>query len=88
VRKPTKKERAEFEKLKVEILCHQFRYYVLSHPTISDYAYDELEKRAYTLECLIEGKAEEKTWQGKPSFIISSDNARDYPKHIQDLCQH
>ncbi|HEY9166977.1 MAG TPA: NAD-dependent DNA ligase LigA [Candidatus Kryptonia bacterium] len=41
---------AEIEKLRREIRDHDYRYYVLAEPSISDYEYDQLMKRLTELE--------------------------------------
>ncbi|RKZ22233.1 DNA ligase, partial [bacterium] len=40
----------EVEKLRKEIHYHNYRYYVLNDPVISDYEYDQLVKRLEELE--------------------------------------
>lgn len=77
------KASAKFNALRDAVLCHQFRYYVLSSPTISDYEYDQLEKQLYEMECQLKGVPQDEIRQGKPDCIISSDNASDYPEHIR-----
>lgn len=42
--KPTKKEALAYINLKEKILKHNYNYYVLNHPTISDQDYDKLYK--------------------------------------------
>lgn len=42
--------KARIEKLKKEISRHRYAYYVLDKPTISDSAYDSLEKELFALE--------------------------------------
>jgi len=42
--------RKQIEKLKKEINCHNYRYYVLNDPVISDFEYDKLLKKLIELE--------------------------------------
>jgi DNA ligase (NAD+) len=47
---PTRNLQSEIEELRRQIRDHDYRYYVLAEPSVSDYEYDQLMKRLYELE--------------------------------------
>jgi NAD-dependent DNA ligase len=74
----------EYTELLNAVLAHQYRYYVLAQPTISDYEYDQLEAKLAGMERVQRGEQADHT-TGKPESCPSSDRACDYPPHIRAM---
>ena len=60
------------EKLKQEIQAHDYRYYVLDNPSISDYEYDQLYKKLHELE------------KKKPQWITPDSPTQRVPGQVLD----
>ncbi len=65
----------EIERLRAEINEHDYRYYVLAQPTISDYEYDQLLKR---LEALEKAFPEFQT-PDSPTRRVSGEPTKEFP---------
>lgn len=74
------KVKNELEKLRKEINFHNYRYYVLNDPIISDYEYDMLLKRLIALE----DKYPELVTPDSPTQRIGGEPLKEFPTVIHD----
>src|SRR5262249_8954307 len=68
---------AEVEKLRKEIREHEYKYYVLAQPTISDYEFDQLLRELQRLE----GENPDLITPDSPTQRVSGQAAKEFPTH-------
>jgi DNA ligase (NAD+) len=68
---------AEVEKLRKEIRQHEYKYYVLAQPTISDYEFDQLLRELQRLEA----ENPDLITSDSPTQRVSGQPAKEFPTH-------
>ncbi len=71
----------QIEKLRVAILDHDYKYYVLSQPSISDFEYDQLMEQLITLE----KQHPELITPDSPSQRVSGEPTKEFPSVIHEV---
>ncbi len=71
----------EIEKLREEIREHDYRYYVLNEPTISDYEYDQLMQKLI----LLERQHPELVTPDSPTQRVSGEPTKEFPTVVHEV---
>ena len=71
----------KIEKLRVAILDHEYKYYVLSQPSISDFEYDQLMEQLLTLE----KQHPELITPDSPSQRVGGEPTKEFPSVIHEV---
>src|SRR4051812_5514196 len=68
---------AEVERLRKEIQEHEYKYYVLAQPTISDYEFDQLVRELQRLE----SENPDLITPDSPTQRVAGEPAKEFPTH-------